>query len=75
MPVLPFIAFARSRGLATSQVEAITDACVERLGGERRRVSDPWSWLPNLLRRATGRLPAASEDVWLLTSDRPTDPR
>jgi hypothetical protein len=51
VPVMEFIAFARSRGYATGSVEALADACVERRGGERRRVVDPWSWLPNLVRR------------------------
>jgi len=70
VPVAPFIAFARSRGLATSRVEKLADTCVARLGGERKRVVDPWSWLPNLIRRATGNLPSAPEDVWLLPSAR-----
>lgn len=66
VPVLPFIAFVRSRELATGRVEAIADACVQRLGGQRQRVVDPWSWLPNLIRRATGKLPSPAEDIWLL---------
>jgi hypothetical protein len=66
VPVLPFIAFARSRRFATSDIETVTDAYVVRVGGKRETVLDPWSWLPNLVRRATGRLTAPPEDVWIL---------
>jgi len=67
VPVLPFIAFARSRGVATGELEVAMDAYVERVGGQRQKVTDPWSWLPNLVRRVSGRLPSPSGDVWLLS--------
>jgi hypothetical protein len=66
VPVLKFIAFAKSRGYATSNIESLTDQCVQRLGGERHHVVEPASWIPNLLRRLTGNLRLPSEDVWLL---------
>jgi hypothetical protein len=66
VPVLQFIAFAKSRGYATSDVEALADHCVERLGGERQHTVDPASWIPNLLRRLTGNVRLPSEDIWLL---------
>lgn len=66
MPVLAFIAFARTGGFTTSQVEDLTDRCVQQLGGERRPVDDPARWLPNLARRITGNVALPSEDVWLL---------
>jgi hypothetical protein len=66
VPVLRFIAFAKSRGYATSDIASLTDQCVERLGGERHHLVDPASWIPNLVRRLTGNLPMPSEDVWLL---------
>jgi hypothetical protein len=66
VPVLQFIAFAKSRGYATSNVESLTDRCVRRLGGERHHVVDPASWIANLVRRLSGNLRLPSEDVWLL---------
>jgi hypothetical protein len=54
---------------ATGRVEELTDACVARLEGRRHRVIDPWSWLPNIIRRATGGLPSSLEDVWVLPRD------
>jgi hypothetical protein len=66
VPVLQFIAFARSRGYATSNVESLADRCVQRLGGERQHLVDPASWIPNALRKLTGNLRRPSEDVWLL---------
>ena len=40
------VTVAKLRVLATRPVEEVADACVERLGGECRRVVDPWPWLP-----------------------------
>ena len=45
------------------RVEAIADECIQRLGGQRQRIVDPCSWLPNLMRRATGNLPSPPEDL------------
>ena len=66
VPVLLFIRFERTRGFATSNVEAMTDQAVRALGGTREAVVDPLLWLINLVHRATGQLTMRSEDVWVL---------
>jgi hypothetical protein len=66
VPVLQFIAFAKSRGYATGEVESLADRSVQRLGGEQRHVVDPALCVPNLLRRLTGNVRLPTEDVWLL---------
>jgi hypothetical protein len=66
VPVLQFIAFAKSRGYATSNVESLSDRCVRRLGGARHGVVDPALWIPNLRSQAHPHLRLPSADVWLL---------
>jgi hypothetical protein len=66
VPVLGFIAFARSRGLATSQLETVTDACVTRLGGKRRQVPSVDGRAKQLLRRFTGYPVTAHDELWLI---------
>ena len=74
VPVWSFIRFAKVRGFATSGVEALTDRVVRDLGGTREPVIDPWRWLTNLPRRATGGLTMLTEDLWLLPAlTRPSD--
>jgi len=69
IPVPHFLLFARSRGVATTALESRTDAYVESIDGRRERVLDPWSAIPNLLRRLAGRLPSAPEYAWVVPTD------
>jgi hypothetical protein len=66
VPVADFILFARSRGLPTTELEQAADAWVEEQGGRREHVIDPFSWIPNSLRRVTGQLPSAGTDLYLV---------
>ena len=64
--VTDFIACARSRGIATTHLEQSTDAYVERIGGRKDHVLDPWSPVPNLIRRITRRPSSAPEYFWAI---------
>ena len=66
VPVAQFILFARSRGVATTELEERTDAYVERIGGRRENVIDPWTAIPNLVRRVVGALESPPEYLWVL---------
>jgi hypothetical protein len=52
--------------LGGSDVERELDDFVRAAGGERRRMIDPWTSGPNLLRRLTGRATRPKADVYEL---------
>lgn len=60
------IAFARSRGLPTTHLEEAVDSYVHAIGGRRERALDPWSTVPNLVRRLTGALPRPPLELWVV---------
>jgi hypothetical protein len=60
------IAFARSRGLPTTELERRVDSYVRTIGGRREHVLDPWSAIPNFVRRLAGGLPRRSLDLWVM---------
>jgi hypothetical protein len=47
-------------------LESELDALVERVGGRRIDVVDPWRWAPDLIRRLRGRALPPRDDVYAI---------
>ena len=60
------VALAEARLGSSSDMERQIDAFVNRVGGRRVRVLDPWRGISSVVRRARGDLPPLREDLYEL---------
>jgi hypothetical protein len=61
-----FLRFANERSGPQPHIEQAVDSFVERVGGRRVKITDPWASLANVFRRLAGRRPTAATELWEL---------